>query len=150
MAFNGVRSSWLILARNAVFEAFAVSASKRLRKRFVARFFQFPRQIFHFETQARVLIEAIGETAAFDEKLHCKHRQEHARRRNRRIVPPKRKRTPVMRGRAAPWLAISMSICVARLTASAPSVRADDAGDENVIDRVAGRPQQPGANPMRS
>ena len=138
MAFSGVRSSWLILARNAVLEALAVSASKRLRKRFVAGFFQFAREIFHFEAQARVLVQAIGEPAAIGEKLR---RRTSARTCDAEIEQGSAEQEAQRRDRGERHqAAMSMSMCVARLTTSAPEHAADDAGDENVIDRIARRP----------
>ncbi len=56
MAFSGVRNSWLILARKAVLEALAVSASKRLLQRLVARLFQLARQILDLEAQPRIFL----------------------------------------------------------------------------------------------
>ena len=142
MAFSGVRSSWLILARKAVLEALAVSASKRFLQRFVAGLLQFARQILDLEAQARILLHADHQRPAGEPHLEREQRRGNgdgiiqsriAERRSARWSSAK----------AAPG-ARRTSPCCCRAPAPGPRPPPWSGGEKQVIDRIAVIPQQPG------
>ena len=143
MAFSGVRSSWLILARKAVLEALAVSASKRLRSA-SSRVSSSSRA--RSSTLKRRRASSPMRSTSGRPVCHIWKRDEAAPARPITMSvteSPSRKRTATISDSGTRLATIHVHVAAARHH-QAGDHRHDAGGQEHVVQGVAGFPAQPG------